>query len=92
MLAVCADSAELYIDRQDFSAAMMQLKHAEKFAGDTGDTLALYRVYHHIGWINETLGADERALQYFDKAMTAARAMARKDLMMDVLINQANVL
>lgn len=92
VLAVCADSAELYIDRQDFSAAMMQLKHAEKFAGDTGDTLALYRVYHHIGWINETLGADERALQYFDKAMTAARAMARKDLMVDVLINQANVL
>lgn len=92
MARTLLDSALLYIDRQDFSAAMLQLKKAEKLLPALENAKTKYQICQYIGWINETSGAEELALQYQGRALDYAREYGKLELVVDVLINQANTL
>lgn len=86
------DSALVYIDRQDLHAAMLRLKQAEKLLPALDNAKTKYQICQYIGWINETSGADDMALQYQGRALGYAREYGKPELMVDVLINQANTL
>ena len=86
------DSALVYIDRQDFRAAMLQLKKAEKLLPELTDKKVCYQICQYIGWIDENSGANELALQYQQQALGYAQEYGKPEYMVDVLINQANVL
>ena len=86
------DSALLYIDRQDLQSAMLQLKKAEKLLPALENAKTKYQICQYIGWINETSGANELALHYQGLALDYAREYGKPELVVDVLINQANTL
>lgn len=86
------DSALVYIDRQDLHAAMLQLKEAEKLLPALENAKTKYQICQYIGWINETSGAEELALQYQGRALDYAHEYGKPELVVDVLINQANTL
>lgn len=86
------DSALVYIDRQDFRAAMLQLKKAEKLLPEVTDKKLSYQICQYIGWIDENSGANELALQYQQQALGYAKEYGKPEYVVDVLINQANVL
>lgn len=86
------DSALLYIDRQDLQSAMLQLKKAEKLLPALENAKTKYQICQYIGWINETSSANELALHYQGLALDYAREYGKPELVVDVLINQANTL
>ena len=86
------DSTLIYIDRQDFRAAMLQLKKAEKLLPEIKDKKLSYQICQYIGWIDENSGANELALQYQQQALGYAQEYGKPEYVVDVLINQANVL
>ena len=92
MARTLLDSALLYIDRQDLQAAMLQLKKAEKLLPELENAKTKYQICQYIGWINETSGADELALHYQGLALDYAQEYGKPELVVDVLINQANTL
>lgn len=86
------DSAVIYIERQDYHPAMLQLKEAEKLLPELNDVKICYRICQYIGWINENSGASELALHYQQLALKYAQAYGKPEYVVDVLINQANTL
>lgn len=84
------DSALIYIDRQDYTPAMLQLKEAEKLLPRLNNTKTCYQICQYIGWINENNGADELALHYQRMALHYAEEYGKPEYVVDVLINQAN--
>ena len=86
------DSAVLLIDKGEYSEAMLQLKKAEMLLPQLDDDKQKYQICQYIGWINEHSGAYSHALQYQEKALRYAEETKRPELVVDVLINQANTL
>jgi cell division protein FtsB len=86
------DSAIVYIDRQDFRAAMLQLKRAEKLLPEIDDDKTGYQICQYIGWINENNGANSLALEYQQRALEYAHRYGKPEYEVDVLINQVNTL
>ena len=86
------DSAVLLIDRGEYSEAMLQLKRAEELLPQLDDDKQKYQICQYIGWVNEHSGAYSRALDYQEKALGFAEKTQRPELVVDVLINQANTL
>ncbi len=88
----CLDSAVYFIDRTDYTRAMLQLKRAENLLPQLSDDKQKYQICQYIGWINEHSGAFSLALDYQEKALRYAEKTNRPELVVDVLINQANTL
>lgn len=86
------DSALWYIDRSRLEEAMIQLKQAEQLLPLLNNDKLAYRVCQYIGWINETTGANQLALDYQQEALIYARNHGEPAYIIDVLINQANTL
>lgn len=84
------DSALQHIDRHDLQAAMLQLKKAEQLIPRLDSAKTIYRIYQYIGWINESSGANELALQYQNRALEYAMAHGKPEDIVEVLINKAN--
>ena len=89
---LCLDSAVFYIERAEYSQAMLQLKQAEILLPQLDDDKQKYQICQYIGWVNEHSGAYARALDYQEKALDYAEKTQRPELVVDVLINQANTL
>ena len=88
----CLDSAVFLIERADYTQAMLQLKRAENLLPQLSDDKQKYQICQYIGWINEHSGAYSLALDYQQRALRHAERTKRPELIIDVLINQANTL
>ena len=86
------DSAVYFIERAEYSQAMLQLKQAEMILPQLDDDKQKYQICQYIGWVNEHSGAYAHALNYQEKALEYAEKTKRPELVVDVLINQANTL
>ncbi len=86
------DSALWYIGRSELGKAMLQLKQAEQLLPLLDNDKLGYQVCQYIGWINETTGANEMALDYQQEALIYARNHGKPAYIIDVLVNQANTL
>ena len=86
------DSAVYFIERAEYSQAMLQLKQAEMILPQLDDDKQKYQICQYIGWVNEHSGAYAHALDYQEKALEYAEKTKRPELVVDVLINQANTL
>ena len=67
------DSAVYFIERAEYSQAMLQLKQAEMILPQLDDDKQKYQICQYIGWVNEHSGAYAHALDYQEKALGMER-------------------